>query len=178
MAFWRPVTAAIAGGGSYGLQADFAWLPLGTAPNHPEYPPAHGCITAAITTLIAGYFGSTKNQVVVESLAFQDGTHAHKFEDTRRWNRMPLPRFGGVPPARHTTGDIESMKFLAGQWVGLVRDVKPAGEIVREIVQDAARILAERARQAQTSRAATAIDARTTKNGFSRIPAHHRSMRK
>lgn len=54
------------------------------------------------------------------------------------------------------------MKFLAGQWVGLVRDVKPAGEIVREIVQDAARILAERARQAQTSRAATAIDARST----------------
>jgi NAD(P)H-dependent flavin oxidoreductase YrpB (nitropropane dioxygenase family) len=41
------------------------------------------------------------------------------------------------------------MDLLAGQCAGLVRDVKPAGEIVREMVQDAARILAERARQAQ-----------------------------
>ena len=41
------------------------------------------------------------------------------------------------------------MNFLAGQCVGLVREVKPAGEIVREMVQDAARILDERARQAQ-----------------------------
>jgi NAD(P)H-dependent flavin oxidoreductase YrpB (nitropropane dioxygenase family) len=48
--------------------------------------------------------------------------------------RMPLPRFGGLPPSRDTTGDIESMDFLAGQCVGLVRDIKPAGEIVREMV--------------------------------------------
>jgi NAD(P)H-dependent flavin oxidoreductase YrpB (nitropropane dioxygenase family) len=61
--------------------------------------------------------------------------------------RMPLPRFGGLPPAQDATGDIESMDFLAGQCVGLVRDVKPAGEIVREIVQEAARVLSERAQQ-------------------------------
>jgi NAD(P)H-dependent flavin oxidoreductase YrpB (nitropropane dioxygenase family) len=65
--------------------------------------------------------------------------------------RIPLPRFGGVPPARDATGDIESMDLLAGQCVGLVRDVKPAGEIVREMVQDATRILAERARLAGRS---------------------------
>jgi hypothetical protein len=76
------------------LQSDSAWRPLGTTPNHPEYPSAHGCITGAVTTLIAGYFGTTKIHVVVDSLAFQDGTHTHTFEDTRDfmdevfWARM------------------------------------------------------------------------------------------
>ena len=92
--FWRPVTAINAGGGSSDLQPDSAWLPLGTTPNHPEYPSAHGCITGAVTTLIAGYFGTTKIHVVVDSTAFQDGTHTHTFEDTRDfmdevfWARM------------------------------------------------------------------------------------------
>ncbi len=62
--------------------------------------------------------------------------------------RMPLPRFGGIPPARDASGEIESMDFLAGQSAGLVREIKPAAEIVREVVTEAARILAERARLA------------------------------
>jgi nitronate monooxygenase len=67
--------------------------------------------------------------------------------------RMPLPRFGGIPPARDASGDIESMDFLAGQSVGLVREIKPAAEVVREIVQEAERILAERGQQVVRLRA-------------------------
>jgi hypothetical protein len=81
--FWRPVTAIPAGGGDSGLQGDSAWLPLGTTPNHPEYPAAHGCITGAVSTLMAGYFGTTKAHIVIDSTAFQDGLHTHTFEDTR-----------------------------------------------------------------------------------------------
>jgi hypothetical protein len=81
--FWRPVTAITAGGGNSDLQADPAWLPLATTPNHPEYPAAHVCFTGAVSTLIAGYFGTTKTYVVVDSMAFQDGVHTHTFEDTR-----------------------------------------------------------------------------------------------
>ena len=81
--FWRPVTAIPAGGGNSDLRADSAWLPLGTTPNHPEYPAAHGCFTGAAATAIAGYFGTTKIHVVVDSLAFQDGQHTHTFEDAR-----------------------------------------------------------------------------------------------
>src|ERR1700743_96910 len=55
--FWRPVTAIPAGGGNPDLTADANWLPLGTTPNHPEYPAAHACITSAVLHLIAGYFG-------------------------------------------------------------------------------------------------------------------------
>ena len=60
--------------------------------------------------------------------------------------RMPLPRFGGLPPARDTTGDLESMDFLAGQCIGLVRRIEPAADIVRQIVHEAARIFAEHAK--------------------------------
>jgi hypothetical protein len=36
------------------------------------------------------------------------------------------------------------MSLLAGQSVGLVRDIKPAGQIVRELVEEARRIVSER----------------------------------
>ena len=81
--FWRPVTAIPAGGGNSDMQADSAWLPLATTPNHPEYPSGHACFTGAATTMIAAYFGTTKTPVVVDSTAFQDGLHTHTFEDTR-----------------------------------------------------------------------------------------------
>ena len=58
--------------------------------------------------------------------------------------RIPLARFGGIPPARDASGDVECMNFLAGQSVGLVQEIKPAAEIVREVVEQAARVLAER----------------------------------
>jgi hypothetical protein len=83
--FWRPVTAINAGGGNSSLQADSAWLPLAATPNHPEYPTAHGCITSAVTTALAGYFGTTRIHIVMDSTAFQDGVHTHTFEDTRDW---------------------------------------------------------------------------------------------
>jgi nitronate monooxygenase len=57
--------------------------------------------------------------------------------------RVPLLRFMGFPPTPDTTGDIASMDFLAGQSVGLVRDIKPAGDVIREIVDGAERILAQ-----------------------------------
>jgi hypothetical protein len=57
---------------------------------------------------------------------------------------MPLARFGGIPPALDASGDIESMDFLAGQSVGLVQEIKPAAEIVREVVEQAAMILREK----------------------------------
>ncbi len=50
----------------------------------------------------------------------------------------------GFPRGPETTGDIESMGLLAGQSVGLVREMKPAGTIVREMVAEAEKIIAGR----------------------------------
>jgi hypothetical protein len=65
--FWRPVTAIRAGGGNPELVADPSWTPLAVTPNHPEYPAAHGCGTGALSTIVAGYFGTTEVPLSVTS---------------------------------------------------------------------------------------------------------------
>src|SRR5262249_30731164 len=57
---------------------------------------------------------------------------------------VPVLRFMGLPPNRDASGDIESMDLLAGQSVGLVEEIKPAGQIVRELVKDARQIISQR----------------------------------
>jgi NAD(P)H-dependent flavin oxidoreductase YrpB (nitropropane dioxygenase family) len=57
---------------------------------------------------------------------------------------MPVLRFMGFPPNRDACGDIESMDLLAGQCVGLVGETKPAGQIVRELVEEAQQIVSGR----------------------------------
>ena len=83
--FWRPIGAIRAGGGNSDLAADPMWTPLGSTPNHPEYPAAHACITGSVSTLVEDFFGTRKVQVVVDSTAFSDGVHTHTFEDTGDW---------------------------------------------------------------------------------------------
>jgi nitronate monooxygenase len=50
---------------------------------------------------------------------------------------MPIHRFASMPPNTHATGDVESMALLAGQSVGLVHDIRPAADILRETVSEA-----------------------------------------
>jgi hypothetical protein len=77
--FWRPVTAIQAGGGNPHLTGDPTWTPLAATPAHPEYPAAHGCVTGAVSTILAGYFGTQKVQFSVDSLV----THStHTFDST------------------------------------------------------------------------------------------------
>jgi NAD(P)H-dependent flavin oxidoreductase YrpB (nitropropane dioxygenase family) len=57
---------------------------------------------------------------------------------------MPVLRFMGLPPNGEASGDIESMDLLAGQGVGLVGQIKPAGQIVRELVEEARQIISQR----------------------------------
>jgi len=54
---------------------------------------------------------------------------------------MPVQRFVSLPPNVHATGDIESMALLAGQSVGLVDQIRPAADIVRETVDEAERLI-------------------------------------
>src|SRR5262249_89172 len=51
---------------------------------------------------------------------------------------------GGLRANGEASGDIDSMDLLAGQGVGLVREIKPAGQIVRELVEEARQIIARR----------------------------------
>lgn len=57
---------------------------------------------------------------------------------------MPVLRFMGFPPNAEARGDLDAMDLLAGQGVGLVREIKPAGQIVHELVEEARQIIAQR----------------------------------
>jgi hypothetical protein len=89
--FWRPVTAIPIGADTNGLAGsstvlppDPTWAPAGGAtPAHPEYPAAHGCVTGAVSTLIADFFGTTRVTLAIDSKAFTDGLHQHTLRDTR-----------------------------------------------------------------------------------------------
>ncbi len=48
-----------------------------------------------------------------------------------------------MPPNVQATGDIESMSLFAGQSVGLVDEIRPAAEILRETVNGAERLIRE-----------------------------------
>jgi hypothetical protein len=65
--FWRPVSAIPVGGGNPALTADPNWQPLGITPSHPEYPAGHACVTGAVSTILAGYFGNPNVTFSVDS---------------------------------------------------------------------------------------------------------------
>jgi hypothetical protein len=54
---------------------------------------------------------------------------------------VPVQRFSSLPPSGEAVGEIEAMDLLAGQGVGLVQEVKPAAEVVRELVEGARLII-------------------------------------
>jgi NAD(P)H-dependent flavin oxidoreductase YrpB (nitropropane dioxygenase family) len=55
----------------------------------------------------------------------------------------PVPRYASVTPLPGMTGDIEALSLWAGQGVAGVGEVKPAGEVVREIAEEARATLRE-----------------------------------
>ena len=57
---WRP-TSAIA-------VSDPAWKPRVPTPNHPEYPAAHGCATAALAESLAAHFGTREINFAFDSM--------------------------------------------------------------------------------------------------------------
>ncbi|GCE30425.1 2-nitropropane dioxygenase [Dictyobacter alpinus] len=54
---------------------------------------------------------------------------------------VPLPKFSALLPTPDTTGDWEEMCFTAGECSGLINEVKPAADIVHEMMEEARQII-------------------------------------
>jgi hypothetical protein len=67
--FWRPVTAIRAGDtdGNPNTEPDAEWIGLVTTPNHPEYPAAHGCFSAASTETLKFFFNTDELDFTIDS---------------------------------------------------------------------------------------------------------------
>lgn len=57
---------------------------------------------------------------------------------------LPVPRFGVMAPNRGATGHIEAMALYAGESVANIHDVRPAADILRELVDGAEQLLDRR----------------------------------
>jgi hypothetical protein len=80
---WRPVHAiqrADTDGNDHTL-SDSAWQPLATTPNHPEYPSAHACHTAAIVQTLESFFGPGRIPFSVDSLVTGETRQYTRFRD-------------------------------------------------------------------------------------------------
>ena len=67
--FWRPQFAVPLGDtdGNPDTAGDPTWTPLLATPNHPEYPSAHGCFSAAQAEVFTAFFGTKRIEVDVTS---------------------------------------------------------------------------------------------------------------
>lgn len=54
---------------------------------------------------------------------------------------IEVRRFAGTVPNATTTGDIESMAMYAGESIGLIKEILPAGEVIKRIVERAQRLI-------------------------------------
>jgi NAD(P)H-dependent flavin oxidoreductase YrpB (nitropropane dioxygenase family) len=52
-----------------------------------------------------------------------------------------MRKFNVLPPTADTDSDWEEMPWLAGQGVGLMRDIRPAKDVVETMMADAKVIL-------------------------------------
>jgi hypothetical protein len=61
------------------------------APNHPEYPAAHGCVTGAVANRLKGFFGNAHLTFVVSSSVTGTThrfTNIHDLENEVEWARI------------------------------------------------------------------------------------------
>lgn len=81
--FWRPVTAIRNAGLAENplTIADPTWTPLGTTPNHQEFPAAHGCVTGSVARTLEGFFRTREVTLVVSSTVTNN---THTFTNTKQ----------------------------------------------------------------------------------------------
>jgi hypothetical protein len=84
--YWRPVTAIPAGDadGNRRTEADPLWEPLAPTPNHPEYPSAHTCGTAALGASAAALVGRDRIELDVTSTVTGTTRHFKRVDDLVR----------------------------------------------------------------------------------------------
>ncbi len=83
----------------------------------------------APSTALRKWFGHDPDTPPREAIAWDDD--------------VPRLRFSTDSPRRTTTGDLEAMALYAGQGVGWITDVVPAGDRLRRMADEAAALLAQ-----------------------------------
>jgi hypothetical protein len=115
--FWRPNSAITLADtdGNAATTGDPAWTPVVPTPNHPEYPAAHACGTAATARALQGYYGTPNVTFDLNSIV--TGT-THHFTTTQAMvDEVQLGRIAGGMHFRTSTVDGAALGKNVAEWV-------------------------------------------------------------
>jgi NAD(P)H-dependent flavin oxidoreductase YrpB (nitropropane dioxygenase family) len=146
----RALAAALAAGAA-GARIGTRFVAAAESGAHPEYVAALLAARAQDTVLTEAFsewWPDAPHRVLRSALAAAEAAPAVVGEVELGGETVPLPRWCVFAPTRETRGRIGAMALYAGESVTHVDRVRPAGEIVRELVGGAARLLREAARGA------------------------------
>jgi NAD(P)H-dependent flavin oxidoreductase YrpB (nitropropane dioxygenase family) len=142
----RGLAAALAAGAA-GVRMGTRFLATAESLAHPEYQqaviragPAETALTDAFSVGWPGGPGPARVLTAALEAARAAGDDTVG-EMAMGATTVALPRFAPPPPVRSTTGNIAAMAMYAGQSVGAVEEVEPAGVVVRAIAEEAQRLL-------------------------------------
>ena len=94
---------------------DPAWKPVVPTPNHPEYPAAHGCVTAAMAETLKTYYGTDQIKFTLDSTV--TGT-THHFTSTQGMAAEVIDgRVWGGMHFRHSVERGEDLGRSVAQWI-------------------------------------------------------------
>lgn len=115
--FWRPTSAITLADtdGNAATTVDPAWTPAVPTPNHPEYPAAHGCLTAAAAITLQGYYGTPK--VTFDLNSTVTGTTHHFTTTEAMVDEVQLGRIAGGMHLRTSTVDGAALGKKVAEWV-------------------------------------------------------------
>jgi nitronate monooxygenase len=112
---------------------------------HPEYVAAlveAGSEETVLTETFSAVWPDAPHRVLRSCVEAAEALGADiAGEVTHGESTVPVRRFASQPPNRATRGEVGAMALYAGQGVGTVRGVQPAGEIVAELMEGAERLL-------------------------------------
>ena len=113
---WRPASAIVLDGdGNAATVADPAWAPVVPTPNHPEYPAAHSCVSAAMAEVLRSYYGTA--DVTFDMTSMVTGSSHHFTTTTALVDEVQIARIAGGMHFRSATVDGAALGKSVGAWV-------------------------------------------------------------
>ncbi|MBS1878741.1 MAG: nitronate monooxygenase [Actinobacteria bacterium] len=141
----RALAGALAAGAS-GARLGTRFAATREAPFHPRYQAAlvEAEAEEAVHSEAFSVFWDAAHRVLQRSIdRASAGSDPFVGRTTLAGEEIDVQRWTGLVPTADSTGDIEAMPMFAGQGVGAVRAVEPAGEIVERLAGGAATVLAK-----------------------------------
>lgn len=118
--FWRPTSAITLADtdGNPATTADPGWTPVVPTPNHPEYPAAHSCNSAAVAGVLEKFFRGPKLDFIMDSTVPGLTTPVRQYHSTEQFVKdLKLARIYGGMHFRTSTEDGATLGYRVAKLV-------------------------------------------------------------